>query len=73
MAKPKEVTEIIVHDLRALLFWATVGIRQSTAGSYQDIKDIIESYACDIDFKLDKDPEWGADRRPAVGKPGEQK
>lgn len=68
----KGFTEVTTHDLRALLFWAAVGVRQSTGGSYLDIDHILESYAEAIGFKFDKPPTWGADRkRTAVGKSGE--
>jgi hypothetical protein len=51
----KALTEVVTTDLRALLFWANVGVAKSTAtaGSYgAEINDIIESYAEYLGFKL---------------------
>ena len=58
MAK-KEITEIIVSDLRALLFWATIGISKTKGGAYQDtIEDIIESYAKHFEYQLPRPPKF---------------
>jgi hypothetical protein len=64
------ITEVTTHDLRALLFWSSIGMRHSVGGSYLDIDNILESYAEHIGFKFDKKPIWGADRpkRTAAGK-----
>lgn len=58
MSKPDKWTEVAVlkHDLRALLFWAHVGITNSKSGSYQDAAGehgIVHSYAESIGFKMD--------------------
>ena len=45
MAKDKVVV-VAKDDLRALLFWANVGVRQSKGGAYEEeIVEIIPSYA----------------------------
>lgn len=37
---------VITTDLKALLFWASVGVSKSRGGSYEeDIENIIESYS----------------------------
>ncbi len=47
-----------IHDLRALLFWASLGISRSTGGSYADAGDrpgdygIISDLAWRIGFSL---------------------
>ena len=59
----KEIVEVVNSDLRALLFWAAIGMRNSRGGMYEaDLQDIIENYAEHIGFKFDKDnrPKWGA-------------
>jgi hypothetical protein len=40
-----ENVEIVATDLRALLFWAAVGVKGSVDGQYsKDIEEIIRSY-----------------------------
>jgi hypothetical protein len=56
-ASRDEITEVVTSDLRALLFWANVGVAKSTSGSYQSINDILESYADRLHFKLSY-PTW---------------
>jgi hypothetical protein len=47
------IVEVVTDDLRALLFWANVGVRQSKGGAYEDdIANIIESYAKHIRMQL---------------------
>jgi len=49
--------EVIVtkDDLRALLFWANIGVCQSKGGAYEDdILEIIPSYAEHIKLQLPK-------------------
>ena len=61
----KDSTEILKSDLRALLFWASIGIRSARGGQYQDdIEHILESYAAAIGFKFPDGvkPAWAADR-----------
>lgn len=54
----KPITEVVTSDLRALLFWAGVGVADATGGAYgEEIEAIIESYAEHIAFK-------GFDRKP---------
>jgi len=49
----KDPTEIVIYDLKALLFWATVGVSLNYGGSYErDVKTIIKSYADSLKFKL---------------------
>lgn len=55
----KETTEmnglpefIVKGDLRALLFWANVGVRQSTSGSYRKVLEIIPLYAKRVNLRL---------------------
>lgn len=55
MTKSKQppITEVATCDLRALLFWAGVGVRAHKIGSYSDIiEDVIESYAKHIKFQI---------------------
>ena len=57
------LTDVVTSDLRALLFWATVGVRNSRGGSGEkEIGNIIESYAETARFKMDVPPVFGADR-----------
>lgn len=50
--KNKEQVEISSKDLKALLFWATVGVSKSHGGSYEDeVENIIQSYADYLGFK----------------------
>ena len=45
--------EIIREDLRALLFWAAIGVSKSRGGSYQkEIEYILETYAQGISYKI---------------------
>jgi len=38
--------EVVATDLRALLFWASVGVSQSVDGMYsEEIEEIIRSYS----------------------------
>lgn len=48
--------EVVASDLRALLFWATIGVSESRSGSYRDIINILESYAAHIKFALPRKP-----------------
>jgi len=54
------ITEIVTSDLRALLFWASIGIAKSQGGSYQEICNILAQYSEDIGFKLPYKPEFGS-------------
>ncbi len=50
----KEVA-VLKHDLRAILFWAAVGLSNSNSGSYRDAEGehgIVDSYAKSIKFAL---------------------
>lgn len=55
------------HDLRALLFWASVGMSKSKGGAYADIEEsrgdpgILLSYAQHIKFNLPYKPKFGGD------------
>lgn len=52
-SKQPTITEVSTSDLRALLFWAGVGVRNSTSGSYgANIEEIIASYSEHIKFKI---------------------
>ena len=57
------LTEVVTGDLRALLFWATIGMRKSRGGAYADELDyIIKAYSKAIRFKgLPDKPVWAAD------------
>jgi len=45
--------EITASDLRALLFWANIGVGKSVNGSYgSNIEEIIRSYASTLSFKI---------------------
>ena len=49
----ESITDVVTSDLRALLFWANIGVAKSTAGSYgADINSIIQSYATYLHFTL---------------------
>lgn len=50
--KHAENIQIAASDLRALLFWANVGVSESYAGSYANIEQIIASYTRAIKFQL---------------------
>jgi hypothetical protein len=53
VSKRNGLVEIVTSDLRALLFWANVGVRQSRGGAYEEeILEIIPSYAEHIKFNL---------------------
>lgn len=53
--------DIIPHDLRALLFWACIGIAKSKGGAYEDeIEHIIESWNQDVGATLPCKAEFGA-------------
>jgi len=59
--------EVVRQDLRALLFWATVGVSRSRAGSYSNIiEHVLESYADFLHYKLPYPPRFksAARRRP---------
>jgi len=56
----KALTEVVTSDLRALLFWASVGVAKSYSGSYQDILHIIESYAEYLGFKCPYPPQFAS-------------
>jgi hypothetical protein len=62
MARAAEPVVIDVHDLRALLFWATFGVRHAAGGQYSgDIESIITNHARASRFKLDQPPVFAAD------------
>lgn len=58
-----DLTEVVTSDLRALLFWATVGVAKAKGGSFRDIENIIESYAEHLKFKTPFKPKFGSARR----------
>lgn len=63
--------EVVTSDLRALLFWAAIGMENSRGGSYEsDLEDILSSYAEYIGLKFDRRPQWGArlSNRPSGSK-----
>ena len=50
-------SEVVVlrHDLKALLFWASIGIERSVSGSYRDAEGeggIVDSYARGINYSI---------------------
>lgn len=48
-----ENVEVVRGDLRALLFWASIGVRESCSGSYRGIiEEVIRSYAEYLKFQL---------------------
>ena len=55
MAKEKKL-EITHAELRSLLFWATLGMRNFTGGSYRGIAEIILKYAKLLNFQLPSRP-----------------
>lgn len=58
----KEIVEVVNSDLRALLFWAAIGMRKSRGGAYEDeLPNILTCYAKWLDFKFEKPPKFGAD------------
>ena len=47
----KDLTDVVTSDLRALLFWATVGVQNSRGGAYEkQIGEIIKSYSKHLKF-----------------------
>lgn len=51
--KNDENVKVVKKNLRALLFWACVGVTKSNGGSYEkDIVNIIKSYAEYIRFTV---------------------
>lgn len=57
--KWQTVPDIYVHNLRMLLFWATVGVNKSRGGEFQDeIEEIIRSHAEAIGYKLPNGPRF---------------
>ena len=47
--------EVVREDLRALLFWAAVGVKASRGGAYEEeIVNIIDSYAAWLNFDVGK-------------------
>ena len=58
MNEPSETT-IVVDDLRALLFWASVGVHVSRGGQRaEEIPQVLENYAALINFQLPYKPEF---------------
>src|ERR1035437_9389033 len=57
--KFNDPTGVVISDLKALLFWATIGVIKSRGG-YQDdeIVKIIESYADHFKFQLPRKPRF---------------
>jgi hypothetical protein len=53
--KKGALVEVVREDLKALLFWAHVGVRQSKGGAYEEeIVHIINSYAENVKLQLPK-------------------
>ena len=53
------IERVYLTDLRALLFWATIGVSKAKGGTYQTrIGNIIEHYATELNFKLPCKPEF---------------
>jgi len=48
--------EITHAELRSLLFWATLGVRNYTGGSYRGIVEILLKYAKLLKFQLPARP-----------------
>lgn len=56
----KDMQEVLVEDLRALLFWAQVGVELSKGGSHEDkICDAIAFYAKEIGHPIEGFPRFG--------------
>ena len=59
-----DVVHVTIHNLRALLFWATIGVSKSEGGQYADIEEsesnpgILKSNADHIGYKLPKKPRF---------------
>jgi len=69
MKKIADPMEIVVSDLKALLFWATVGVRKSRSGSYgNEIIEIINSYAEYVRVELPGKPRWSVELSPSEKK-----
>ena len=59
MSDEAGLTEVVTSDLRALLFWATIGITKSRGGFQEsEIGHIIESYAESVKFNLPAKPKF---------------
>jgi hypothetical protein len=64
VTKYNDPTMVVISDLRALLFWATIGIGKSRGGYQQhEIENIIESYADFLKFQLPRKPKFMRERR----------
>lgn len=62
--KDERNVEVVRQDLRALLFWATIGVSQSSAGSYGGmIENIIRCYADFLEYKLPYSPTFNSFKR----------
>jgi hypothetical protein len=59
------ISQIVTSDLRALLFWAAIGMRNAKGGAYaDDLINILECYAEEIKLTFDRPLEWGSDLPP---------
>lgn len=59
--KNRTIIEVVNSDLRALLFWAAIGMEKSHGGMYEDdLENILDNYAEASGFKFDRTPKWGA-------------
>ena len=59
-----DFVEMVSDDVKALLFWATIGMSKSIGGQYEkEIRDIIESYAEHLHFKLPHTPKFKKEKR----------
>lgn len=57
MTMIREEMDISAHDLRALLFWASIGVRDHVGGSYQQsIERIIRHHAKALSYPLTFQP-----------------
>lgn len=54
LAKNIEKVEITKTELRALMFWATVGVRKSNGGSYYSVVDFIKKNYAIMPFSKKK-------------------
>lgn len=62
-ANSEDLTTVVSDDLRALLFWASVGVHLSSGGYREDeITHMLESYAEHIAFSLPYPPVFAKPR-----------
>ena len=61
MSKKDGLVDVVDSDLRALLFWACIGMSQSRGGAYgNELEHIINNYADHLKFQLPYEPKFNS-------------